>query len=138
MFEEAVLTHSDTSRRLSNSKHWESHLFTVEYRGVATVVEQWHTFETQLSIILGISSPAKVLVGNRDISESHIPVASLIPSHRWRETVFEYKCFLRYRETPLRNLSSPTNFDSMRSTIAVLQWNQFNGCDKHTGSSFGV
>ena len=50
-----------------------------------------------------------------------VPVASPIPSHRSSETVFEYKCFLRYNETPFRNLSSPTYFDSMRSTIGVHQ-----------------
>ena len=81
------------------------------------------TFETQLSMILGMSSP---LVHPSSIMEMApiqicVPVASPIPSHRLRETVFEYRCFLRYNETPLRNFSSPTNFDSMRSTIGAYQ-----------------
>ena len=139
IFEEAILAHIDSNRRLRNSEYRETHLLEIGV-SVATTAERPPTFETQGSMILGMSNPESILC--REIwmiQKSHVPVASPMSSHKWRETVFEYRCFFRYRETPARNLSSPTNFDSMRRTgMAALETNRFSERDERTRSSFGV
>ena len=63
IFEEAILTHFDSGRRLSNSEHWVSHLRAVALR-VMTVAAQSPTSETQLFMILAMSRPASVLFSN--------------------------------------------------------------------------
>ena len=87
---EPVLTYMNTTLSLRHSQNRVSHLLRVSLG--ATGCEMMLTSFIQVFMILGMSRS----------------VEAWMPSHKSFVTAFLYRCFFKYIETPLRNLSSPT------------------------------